>query len=59
MFAPGEDELAWARGVIDAFAKPENAGLGAIRLDGKMVELLHLEQARRLVATARRIADYG
>lgn len=59
VFAPGENELAWAHAVIDAFAQPENAGLGAIRIDGKMVELLHLDQARRLVATARRIAEYG
>ena len=59
VFAPSEDELAWAHAVIDAFARPENAGLGAIRIDGKMVELLHLDQARRLVATAQRIAEYG
>ncbi len=55
VFSPGADELAWARGVIDAFALPENAGKGAIRIEGKMTELLHLEQARRLIAVAARI----
>ena len=56
VFSPSEDELAWARAVIDAFALPENAGKGAIRVEGKMAELLHLEQAKRLVAVAERIA---
>jgi citrate lyase subunit beta/citryl-CoA lyase len=56
VFSPGEDELAWARKVIEAFAQPENAGKGAIQVEGKMAELLHLEQAQRLVAIAQRIA---
>ncbi|GGB86812.1 citrate lyase subunit beta [Novosphingobium endophyticum] len=55
VFSPSEAELAWAQAVIDAFALPENAGKGAIRVEGKMVELLHLEQAKRLVAVAERI----
>jgi len=55
-FSPTAEESAWARTVIDAFALPENAGRGAIKVDGKMVELLHLEQARRLVAIAEAIA---
>ena len=41
--------------MIEAFALPENAGKGAIRVEGKMAELLHLEQARRAVALAQRI----
>ncbi|CDO38488.1 MULTISPECIES: HpcH/HpaI aldolase/citrate lyase family protein [Novosphingobium] len=56
VFSPSEADLAWAQTVIDAFAQPENAGKGAIRVDGKMTELLHLEQAQRLVAVAKRIA---
>jgi citrate lyase subunit beta/citryl-CoA lyase len=56
VFSPGEAELAWAHAVIAAFDQPENAGKGAIRVEGKMAELLHLEQARRLVAMAERIA---
>jgi len=59
VFSPGAEELAWAEAVIAAFALPENAGKGAIRVDGKMAELLHLEQARRLVEVARRIAAAG
>lgn len=56
VFSPSGEELAWANAVIAAFALPENADKGVIRVDGKMTELLHLEQAQRLVAVAERIA---
>jgi citrate lyase subunit beta/citryl-CoA lyase len=59
VFSPSEAELAHARAVIEAFALPENAGKGAIRVEGKMVELLHLEQAQRLVKVAGQIAQAG
>lgn len=59
VFSPGAAELAWAQAVIDAFTLPENHGKGAIRVEGKMTELLHLEQAQRLVAVAERIAATG
>ncbi|BCB17516.1 CoA ester lyase [Bosea sp. ANAM02] len=55
-FAPDEAELTKARAVIAAFDLPENAGKGAIQLDGRMVELLHAEMARRTVALAEAIA---
>lgn len=59
VFSPSADELALAEAVIAAFDLPENAGKGAIRVDGRMVELLHLEQARQTVAIARQIAAQG
>lgn len=52
-FAPSAEELAWAAEVIAAFASPENDGRGALRVQGKMVERLHLIQAERLIAAAR------
>jgi citrate lyase subunit beta/citryl-CoA lyase len=55
VFAPAADEVAWARRVIAAFEAPENAGRGAISLDGRMVELLHAEMARRTLAIAAAI----
>ncbi|MEO6092389.1 MAG: CoA ester lyase [Novosphingobium sp.] len=59
VFSPSAEELAWARAVIAAFALPENAGKGAIQVEGKMAELLHLEQARRLQVVAGQIASAG
>lgn len=56
VFSPSEADLAWAQAVIAAFALPENAGQGAIKVDGKMTELLHLDQAQRLLAVAAQIA---
>ena len=52
VFTPSEAEVAFARAVIAAYALPENAAKGAIRVDGKMAERLHLAQAEKLVAVA-------
>jgi citrate lyase subunit beta / citryl-CoA lyase len=57
-YTPDPEALAWARTVAAAFAAPENAGKGVIRVEGRMVELLHLEQARRLIAVADAIAAH-
>ena len=55
VFSPSEADLAWARAVVAAFELPENQGKGAIRVEGRMAELLHLDQARRLLAIAAAI----
>ena len=49
-FSPSPEAVAEARAVVAAFARPENAGKGVISLDGRMVELLHLDIARRTLA---------
>ncbi len=55
VFAPSDAEVADARKIIAAFEQPENKGKGAISLDGRMVELLHAEMAKRTVALAEAI----
>ncbi len=50
VFSPDAEAVEHAKAVIEAFGLPENQGLGVIKVNGKMVELLHLEQAKRLVA---------
>jgi citrate lyase subunit beta/citryl-CoA lyase len=52
-FTPGAEAIAWAERIIDAFNAPENANKGAIRVDGRMVERLHLAQAHRTLSMAR------
>jgi citrate lyase subunit beta/citryl-CoA lyase len=52
VFTPDAAAVAAARAVVEAFADPENAGKGAIRLNGRMVERLHLRQAERTLAAA-------
>jgi citrate lyase subunit beta/citryl-CoA lyase len=56
IFAPDESELSRAKAIIAAFQQPENADKGAIQLDGRMVERLHAEMAKRVVALADAIA---
>ena len=55
-FAPAEDDVAQAEAVIEAFADPANAGKGVLKVNGKMTELLHLDEARRTVEIAKSIA---
>ncbi|WP_230530541.1 HpcH/HpaI aldolase/citrate lyase family protein [Microvirga roseola] len=57
IFAPSAEEVARARAIIAAFERPENAGKGVISLDGRMVERLHAEMAKRVVALAEAIAQ--
>jgi citrate lyase subunit beta/citryl-CoA lyase len=52
IFAPSSADVAFARQIIAAFGLPENTMKGAISLDGKMIELLHAEMARRTLAIA-------
>jgi len=51
-FSPSPEEIAWARMVVEAFARPENADRGAIRVEGKMVERLHRVEAERILTAA-------
>ena len=50
VFAPSAADVDQARAVIEAFADPANAGKGVLKVNGKMTELLHLDEARRTVA---------
>lgn len=57
VFTPSETEIAWSRKIIAAFDLPENAGRGVIALEGRMIERLHAEMARRTLAIAAAVAD--
>jgi citrate lyase subunit beta / citryl-CoA lyase len=48
-FSPGEDELAEAHRVVDAFAAAKAEGRSVASLDGRMVEHLHAAQAQQLI----------
>jgi citrate lyase subunit beta/citryl-CoA lyase len=56
VFTPSADEVAMARRMIAAFDLPENKTKGVVSIDGRMVERLHAEMARRTVAVAEAIA---
>lgn len=56
VFAPSGEEVLWAKRVIEVFNEPQNKDKGAIRVDGAMVERLHVDMARRTVAIAEALA---
>jgi citrate lyase subunit beta/citryl-CoA lyase len=56
-FSPDAAEVAQAKTIIAAFDLPENQGKGVVQLDGRMVERLHADMARRTVAIAQAIAS--
>ena len=56
IFAPSETAVAWSRKIIAAHAEATAQGKGVVVVDGKLVENLHVESARRLVKLAEAIA---
>jgi len=56
-YSPSQIELESARITVQRFALVENAGKGAISIDGRMVERLHLEMAEDLLKRAQRLCE--
>jgi citrate lyase subunit beta/citryl-CoA lyase len=52
VFTPSGDEVTHAHRVIDAFREAEEAGRGVATIDGKLIENLHVANARRVLAMA-------
>lgn len=55
-FSPEPEAVVWSRIIVAAFDLPENTSKGVLKVEGRMVERLHLEEARRLIAVAEAIA---
>jgi len=56
VFSPSEDEIEYARKVVKAFKEAEAEGVGAISLEGKMIDIANFRQAEELIAWAEAIA---
>ena len=54
-FAPSAEEIEWSRRIIAAHAEASAAGKGVVLVDGRLIENLHVENARRLVTLAEEI----
>lgn len=59
IFSPTDDDIAYALRIIAAFEAARAEGRGVATLGNKMVEVLHVEQARRTLAIAAAAADVG
>jgi citrate lyase subunit beta/citryl-CoA lyase len=55
IFAPAPADVEWSRRVIAAHADATAQGRGVVVLDGRLIENLHVEDARRVVALAEAI----
>ncbi len=55
-FGPTDDDIAWARKIIAASDAARAEGKGVVVVDGKLVENLHVLEARRMVALEEMIA---
>jgi len=56
VWAPDQDEIAYAHRVIEAFETATAGGKGVVTLDGRMIENLHVDNARRTLAVAQAVA---
>lgn len=59
VFAPNPEEVAHAEKVIAAWQQAQAEGKGVAVVGGKLVENLHVEEAKRLLALAAAIAERG
>jgi citrate lyase subunit beta/citryl-CoA lyase len=56
VFAPADEDIELAGRVIAAFEEAQAEGRGVVTVDGRMVENLHVEEARRVLAISEAIA---
>jgi citrate lyase subunit beta/citryl-CoA lyase len=59
IWAPTGEQVDHAARVIAAFEEAEAEGRGVVTVDGRMIENLHVDNARRTLATADAIAALG
>ena len=57
VFSPSAAEIAWSHKIIAAHAAAAAEGKGVVVVDGKLVENLHVESAKRLVTLAEAITE--
>ncbi|MBS4049230.1 MAG: CoA ester lyase [Alphaproteobacteria bacterium] len=55
VYAPSAAQVAWAQKIIAAFEAAAKEGKGVVLVDGKLIENLHVEQAKKLAALAEAI----
>ena len=59
MLTPGENELQRARAIVSAFEASRERGGGRVELDGALVEMPAYSNAKRLIARAKALRQFG
>ncbi|HKN52128.1 MAG TPA: CoA ester lyase, partial [Amycolatopsis sp.] len=57
IFAPSEEEIDRSRRIIEAFTAAQAEGRGVVTVDGRMIENLHVDNARRVLALAEAVGS--
>ena len=56
-FSPSEADIERAQGLISTFEEAKSAGQGVVTFNNKMVEELHVRDAKRILAFAQALSD--
>ncbi len=56
VYSPSEQEVAKAKAILEAMEKADREGLGAVTLDGRLIDIASIKQAQNLVKKAEQIA---
>lgn len=59
VFSPAPEDVERARKIIDAWKSTQAAGEAVVVVDGKLVEVLHVEEAHRTLSICQAIAERG
>ena len=54
-FSPSSEEVEWSKRIIEAHTEADSKGRGVVLVDGRLIENLHVEEAKRLVEMAEAI----
>ncbi|TVP41337.1 HpcH/HpaI aldolase/citrate lyase family protein [Candidatus Nitrosocosmicus arcticus] len=49
VFSPSNQDIEWAKKVVQALDSAKNSSTGAVKLEGKMIDVVHYKQARRIL----------
>lgn len=54
VFSPSEEEIRWAKRVVEEYEKSALTGRGAIAVDGKLVDAVHYRIAKKLLEVGKK-----
>jgi malyl-CoA/(S)-citramalyl-CoA lyase len=57
-FSPSVEAIAQTEAILDAMEEAQKQGRGAVTLDGKLIDIASINQAKVLVDTAAQIAEH-
>jgi len=57
VFAPSAEDVERSRKIIDAFEAARREGRGVVTVDGRMIENLHVDNARRILDLAAAVGE--